>query len=156
MCVLSCVLSGGRPDILLARGSGRPALVYLSSVLVHILLLPYRHLTYGLLVPGVAGSVAQTVSRKLPTAEVPNSRLGQSWWTKLCWVDFLGIYSLFPCQKFIPQFSTRPTHSFRSSQRIPRPGPMSDMSWGTPGGVSPILDRINNKQKYVGNIWLIA
>ena len=34
LCVLSCVVSGG-PDIVLITHSGRPALVYLSSVLIH-------------------------------------------------------------------------------------------------------------------------
>ena len=34
VCVLSCVVFGGGPDILLTTHSGRPALVYLSSVLV--------------------------------------------------------------------------------------------------------------------------
>ena len=37
--VLSCVASGGGPDIVLTTQSGRPALVYLSSVLVQRLLL---------------------------------------------------------------------------------------------------------------------
>ena len=45
--VLSCVVFGGCPDIVLTTHSGRPALVYLSSVLVQRLLLPYRHLTHG-------------------------------------------------------------------------------------------------------------
>ena len=35
VCVLSYVVSGGGPDIVLTTHSGRPALVYLSSVLVH-------------------------------------------------------------------------------------------------------------------------
>ena len=35
MCVLSCVVSGGGPDILLTADSERPALVLLASVLVH-------------------------------------------------------------------------------------------------------------------------
>ena len=51
VCPLSVfcpVLSfGGGPDIVLTTHSGRPALVYLSSVLVQRLLLPYRHLTHG-------------------------------------------------------------------------------------------------------------
>ena len=34
----SCVVSGGAPDIVLATHSGRPTFVYLSSVLVHSLL----------------------------------------------------------------------------------------------------------------------
>ena len=46
-CVLSCVVSGGGPDIVLATHSGRPALMYLSSVRVQRLLHPYRRLTYG-------------------------------------------------------------------------------------------------------------
>ena len=41
-CVLSCVVFGGGPDIVLTTYSGRPALMYLSSVCS-----PYRHLTYG-------------------------------------------------------------------------------------------------------------
>ena len=42
VCPLSvfCVAFGGDPDILLTTHSGRPALVYLSSVLVQRLLLP--------------------------------------------------------------------------------------------------------------------
>ena len=39
LCVLSCVVFGGGPDLVLTTHSGRPALVYLSSVLVHSLLL---------------------------------------------------------------------------------------------------------------------
>ena len=39
VCVLSCVVSGGHPDIVLTTHSARPALVYLSSVLVQRLLL---------------------------------------------------------------------------------------------------------------------
>ena len=46
LCVLSCVSDGG-PDIVLTTHSGRAVLVYLSSVLVQRLLLPYRHLTHG-------------------------------------------------------------------------------------------------------------
>ena len=42
LCVLSCVVSGGGPDIVLTTRSARPALVYLSSVLVHNLLLPLQ------------------------------------------------------------------------------------------------------------------
>ena len=38
-CVLSCVVARGGPDIVLTTHSGRPVLVYLSSVLVLILLL---------------------------------------------------------------------------------------------------------------------
>ena len=34
VCVLSCAVYGGGPDIVLTTHSGRPALVYLSSVLV--------------------------------------------------------------------------------------------------------------------------
>ena len=41
-CVLSCAVSGGGPDIVLTMHSGRPALVYLSSVLVHSQLLPLQ------------------------------------------------------------------------------------------------------------------
>ena len=40
--VLSCAVSGGGPDIVLTIHSWRPALVYLSSVLVHRLLLPLQ------------------------------------------------------------------------------------------------------------------
>ena len=39
VCVLSSVVFGGGPDIVLTTHSGRPALVYLSSVLVQRLLL---------------------------------------------------------------------------------------------------------------------
>ena len=35
LSVLSCVVSGGGPDILLTTDSGRPASVVLSSVLVY-------------------------------------------------------------------------------------------------------------------------
>ena len=42
LCVLSCVTSSSGPDILLITGSWRPALVYLSSVLVHSLWLPLQ------------------------------------------------------------------------------------------------------------------
>ena len=35
--ILSCVVSGGGPDILLPTDSDSPALVYLSGVLVHSL-----------------------------------------------------------------------------------------------------------------------
>ena len=34
-CVLFCDVSSGRPDIVLTTHSGRPAIVFLSSVLVH-------------------------------------------------------------------------------------------------------------------------
>ena len=40
VCVLSCVIFGGGPDIVLTTHSGRSALVYLSTVLVQRLLLP--------------------------------------------------------------------------------------------------------------------
>ena len=40
VCVLSYVVSGGSPDIVPTTHSGRPTLVYLSSVLVQRLLLP--------------------------------------------------------------------------------------------------------------------
>ena len=43
---LSCALSGGEPDIVLTKHSGRPTLVHLSSVLPHSLLFPYRHLSH--------------------------------------------------------------------------------------------------------------
>ena len=46
-CVLPCVVSGGGPNIVLTTHSGRPAFLYMPSVLVHSLLLPYRHLTHG-------------------------------------------------------------------------------------------------------------
>ena len=46
-CVLSCVVFGGGPDIVLTTHSWRAALVYLSSVLVRRQLLPYRHLAHG-------------------------------------------------------------------------------------------------------------
>ena len=45
--VLSYAVSGGGPDIVLAIHSRRPALVYLSSVLIHRQLLLLRHLTHG-------------------------------------------------------------------------------------------------------------
>ena len=35
VCVLSGVVSGGGPAVVLTTHSGRPALLYLSSVLVH-------------------------------------------------------------------------------------------------------------------------
>ena len=38
-CILTCVVSGGGPDIVLITHSGRPDLVFLSSVLVHSVLL---------------------------------------------------------------------------------------------------------------------
>ena len=49
------VLYDGGPDIVLTTRSGRSAVVFLSSVLVHSLLLPYRHLNqdFGFYVPGV-------------------------------------------------------------------------------------------------------
>ena len=40
VCVLSCVVFGGGPDIVPTTHSGRSALLYLSSVLVKRLLLP--------------------------------------------------------------------------------------------------------------------
>ena len=46
-CVLSCVVFSRGPVIVLTIHSGRPALLYLSSVLVQRLLLPYRHLNQG-------------------------------------------------------------------------------------------------------------
>ena len=55
VCVLSCVVFGGGTDIVLSTHSGRPALVYLSSVLVQRLLLPLQASdprAFGLLVPG--------------------------------------------------------------------------------------------------------
>ena len=42
VCVLSCIVFGGGPDIVLTTHSGRPAHVYLSSVLVQKLLLPLQ------------------------------------------------------------------------------------------------------------------
>ena len=42
LSVLSCVVFGGGPDIVLSTHSGRPDLVYLSSVLVQRLLLPLQ------------------------------------------------------------------------------------------------------------------
>ena len=42
VCVLSRVVFGGGPDIVLTTHSGWPALVYLSSVLVQTLLLPLQ------------------------------------------------------------------------------------------------------------------
>ena len=43
---LSCVVSGGCPDILRTHISGRPVLVYVYSVLVQSLCSPYRHQTH--------------------------------------------------------------------------------------------------------------
>ena len=40
VCVLSCVVSSGGPDIVLTTRSGRPALVYLSNVLVQSVAAP--------------------------------------------------------------------------------------------------------------------
>ena len=40
--VLFCIVSDGGPVIVLTTHSGRPVLVYLSSVLVHSLLLPLQ------------------------------------------------------------------------------------------------------------------
>ena len=42
VCVLTCVVSGDGPDIVLTTHSAKPTLVYLSSVLVHSLLLPLQ------------------------------------------------------------------------------------------------------------------
>ena len=41
-CVLSSAVSGGDPDIVLTTHSGRPALMYLSNILVLSLLLPLQ------------------------------------------------------------------------------------------------------------------
>ena len=51
VCVLSCVVSGGGPDFVMTTHSGRLALVNLSSVLIHRLLLPDSR-AFGLYVPG--------------------------------------------------------------------------------------------------------
>ena len=54
--ILSCVVSGGDPDIELTTHSGKAALVCLSSVLVQRVLLPLQASyprAFGLLVPGV-------------------------------------------------------------------------------------------------------
>ena len=50
-CVLSCVVSGGGPAIVLTTDLGKPALVYLSSILVHKIRLSYwclihRHFSF--------------------------------------------------------------------------------------------------------------
>ena len=53
--VLFYVVFGGGPNIVLTTYSGRPALVYLSSVLVQRMLLPLHasdSRTFGLYVPG--------------------------------------------------------------------------------------------------------
>ena len=42
VCVISCVVFGGSPDIVLTAHAGRPALVYLSSVLVQRMWLPLQ------------------------------------------------------------------------------------------------------------------
>ena len=47
LCVLSCVVFDGGPDIMLTTHSGRHALVSLSNVLVQRFCSPYRHLTNG-------------------------------------------------------------------------------------------------------------
>ena len=44
---MSCVVSGSGSNIVLTTHSGRPALVYLHSVLIHNLCTPYRHLAQG-------------------------------------------------------------------------------------------------------------
>ena len=49
VCVMFCVVSGCGPDIVLTTHSGRPVIVFLSSALVHSLLLLYRHLVQGYL-----------------------------------------------------------------------------------------------------------
>ena len=56
VCVLFCVVSGGGSDIVLTTHSGRPPLVYLSSILVHRQLLPLQAShprAFGFQVPGV-------------------------------------------------------------------------------------------------------
>ena len=50
LCGLSCVVSGGGSENQLTTDSGKPVLLYLSSVLVHSMWSPYRHLTRGHLV----------------------------------------------------------------------------------------------------------
>ena len=61
LCVLSCVVSGSDPDVLITH-SGRPALLYLSSVLVHS---PLLHLqtsgpwAFGLYVRGVSPTLEE-------------------------------------------------------------------------------------------------
>ena len=42
VCVLPCVVSGGGPDTVFTTHSERPALLYLSNVLVERLLLPLQ------------------------------------------------------------------------------------------------------------------
>ena len=54
LCVLLCVVSCVGPDIVLTTHSGRPALVYMSSVMVQRLLLPLQASnppSFGLYVP---------------------------------------------------------------------------------------------------------
>ena len=63
VCVLSCVISGGGPDIVLTTHSGRLALVYLSSVLVHVCCSPNRHLTHGHLGCKSRGGVSPTLGK---------------------------------------------------------------------------------------------
>ena len=46
-CVLSCVVSGVGPDILLTLDSEIPVLLFLSSILANSLCSHYRRLTYG-------------------------------------------------------------------------------------------------------------
>ena len=42
VCILSCVVSGKDPDIVMTTHSGRPAFVYMYSILVQRLLLPLQ------------------------------------------------------------------------------------------------------------------
>ena len=80
VCVLSCVVFGGGPDIVLTTHSGRPALVYLSTVLVQRpalvylstvlvqrLLLPLQasdSRAFGLQVPGGVSSRLGEVNKR--------------------------------------------------------------------------------------------
>ena len=57
VCVLSCVVSGGGPDILLTTDFRETVLVCLSSVLVKSLCSSYRHLTHEHLGCKTPGSV---------------------------------------------------------------------------------------------------
>ena len=46
LCNLTCVVSGGGPDIVLTTNSGRPVFAYLSSILAQSYS-SYGNLTYG-------------------------------------------------------------------------------------------------------------
>ena len=101
--------------------------------------------------------VAQVVRRSPPTTGVPSSRLSHSMWVP--WrtqLVFIGVLPFFPSLKLHSTISPHLPHSFHfispcdgasgvvgrhsclsqtynkgaTSRLIPRPGPVSDMSWG--------------------------